>query len=336
MTIPDDHRRAVEGLLGARITSADALEERPHVLRLVLDDGRTAVYKRPREEQLGRRSFDAECTSLELLAGMPTAVAPRLLGTDPERRFVLVEELPPGRSLATSLVEGDAATARADLLAYAEAIAAVHAWSRGRELPDLGTPWWAWLVRQNGEGFPDVDAVLAELEGGPFTGFVHADLCPDNVRIVDGACRIFDFEDGAVGSTAIDAAYLLAPFASCWCFGPLPDGEALAAYEAAAGVGGGAWDRALAAALAGFLLARAPDMVDPDDDRPWGRTTMYVRLRHWTGHWPRIAEHFPALGRRFEELHDRFAGAADPPPYPAFAVNGGGAPPRSPAAGPTG
>ena len=43
-----------------------------------------------------------------------------------------MEELPPGRSLADSLMEGDAATAAADLVAYAETLATMHAWSLER------------------------------------------------------------------------------------------------------------------------------------------------------------------------------------------------------------
>jgi Ser/Thr protein kinase RdoA (MazF antagonist) len=252
-------------------------------------------------------------------------VAPRLLAADPERALLVIEELPPGRSLATSLVDGDAATARRDLHAYAEAIAAVHVWSRGRPLPGLGPPWWATEVRRHAHHFADVaddvNAIVEELEGGPFRGFVHADLCPDNVRIVDdGACRIFDFEDGAVGSTAIDAAYLLAPFASCWCYAPLPDAAALEAYETAAGVVGPEWERALAAALAGFVLARADELTNATrEDREWGLTTWRPRFRQWTSHGARIGEHFPALGRRIEAIHDGIAAEwPEPPPYPAF------------------
>ena len=52
---------------------------------------------------------------------------------------------------------------------------------------------------------------------------VHGDACPDNVhRLADGVCRIFDFETSGWGAVALDAAYLLAPFPSCWCFASLP------------------------------------------------------------------------------------------------------------------
>ena len=43
---------------------------------------------------------------------------------------------------------------------------------------------------------------------------------------------LFDFEMAGLGSVALDAAYLKAPFPSCWCFGRLPGDVADAAMTA--------------------------------------------------------------------------------------------------------
>ena len=67
-------------------------------------------------------------------------------------------------------------------------------------------------------------------------GLVHGEPCPDNVRFLEGRCRIFDFETSGWGAVALDAAYLLAPFPSCWCFGRLPASVAAPAMSAYAAV----------------------------------------------------------------------------------------------------
>ncbi len=78
---------------------------------------------------------------------MPEPVAPRLLGADADADILLMEDLGLGPSLAGSLLAGDRSRVRADLVSYAEALGAMHAWSMGRPRdPRLGTrpgraPW---------------------------------------------------------------------------------------------------------------------------------------------------------------------------------------------------
>jgi Ser/Thr protein kinase RdoA (MazF antagonist) len=381
-----DERRAGERILASAwggpvvVERAEVLAGRDHVVRLTTGDGRTAILKRDRaEDDRGRwgDELDAlatEWAALDLLAAMPEPVAPRLLGGDAERRLLLIEELPPGRLLAQSLLGSDADTARADLVAYAEALADLGAWTHGRAaehaaarrrrgLDPGGRTWWvdaidrarpAFLAAVEARGLPTggVDAELAEisgvLDGGTVAGLVHGDPCPDNVVVVDGRCRLLDFERSSWGSIVLDAAYLIAPFPSCWCFAGLPAGvagAALAAYRsrlAAAGMGvdalgpDGDGDRAVAAAVAGWLVVRGEAIArlwQADGGERWGTTTMQPRLRAWLASYLAApgAAAFPAFSRLVAALADQVAegGHERPvPTYPAFA--GAGTPTVSP------
>src|SRR4029077_11966885 len=108
----------------------------------------------------------------------------------------------------------------------------------------------------------ELDEAL-EVLGHQYSCFIHADACPDNVRVSDGICRMFDFEVSSAGCAALDFGYLVAPFPSCWCFGFLPDqlaSDAQAAYWEAFGSSGVVrdhdWEVAVAAALVCYLAAR--------------------------------------------------------------------------------
>jgi Ser/Thr protein kinase RdoA (MazF antagonist) len=371
-------RRRVEALLGdawgtpVRLVATITMWERDHVVHLTADDGRTAVLKRPRADESGGTwgpeplGFATEWAALELLAAMPEAVAPRLLGADDEHRLVVMEELPPGHSLADSLLGDDRDLARADLVAYAEALGAIHAWSAGRldawdaarrrrGLPDDARSWWVTTLLARRDGFlalvadlglptagvaGELDEVVDVLDGEA-PGFVHGDPCPDNVVMVDGRCRVIDFERSSGGSVALDAGYLVAPFPSCWCFSSLPDdavAPALEAYRAvvtaAGGTFGPAWDRALAAARAGWLVARGESLrLALDADSPWGTTTMRPRLRAWADGLAGsavAAEAFPRTHALAAALGERLAAAWPDvlvPAYPALATPGSPAPP---------
>lgn len=99
-------------------------------------------------------------------------------------------------------------------------------------------------------------------------------------------------------------AYLLAPFPSCWCFAGLPAADVAAAWaayggvlaEAGADLGPG-WDRAVAAALAGFLLNGAARAVTGGEGEDRGTTTVRPRVLAWSQAFPAApaAEVFPAL-----------------------------------------
>jgi len=363
---------AAESLLGdawgepVEVCTAEVVWTRDHVVRLGTSDGRSAILKRPRQHPHGGRpdleAFGIELASLEYLAGMPTPVAPRFLGADVNAGILLMEELPAGRSLADSLLLGDRAAATADMVAYATALGSVHAWSIGRTAEFEHTraryspaadprPWWLGKIeRERGrflrvasrfgvvtEGVDtEIDSLVRMLRGGRYRGFIHGDLCPDNVRLADGRMRIFDFEESSLGSAALDAAYLLAPFPSCWCFASVPADIAdlaMGAYRSALGASGvevgDDFDAELTAALAGWIVARATLIERAlKSDRDWGTTTIRPRLVSWTERFAAAAAAtgtFPRLRIAAEGLHDRFRSLwpiAVVPAYPALAGPG--------------
>src|SRR6516165_1423591 len=98
-------------------------------MRLRVTTDRSVVLKRRRERVGG---FGAELAALEYLNAMPVPVAPRLVGADAEAGLLLMEDLGPGASLADALLADDRERARADLVSYAQALGAMHAWSMGR------------------------------------------------------------------------------------------------------------------------------------------------------------------------------------------------------------
>jgi hypothetical protein len=159
---------------------------------------------------------------------MPEPVAPRLLGADADAGIVLIEDLGPGPSLADSLLTGDRSRVRADLVSYAEALGSMHAWSMRRPRgPSLGTPPWPGAVARGKDAFlgaaaalglsaagagTEVDQLCVLLNETGYHDLVHGDACPDNVRFLDGRCRIFDFEHSGGGHhhDAAPAAHLAA------------------------------------------------------------------------------------------------------------------------------
>jgi Ser/Thr protein kinase RdoA (MazF antagonist) len=279
--------------------------------------------------------------------------------------------------------------AEADLVAFAGALAGLHAagilepgrFAAARDrhgLPPMRSRWGAMVAAGRARftgalaevfgpgGTPaGLDAELDRVErlldghgdagtgtdgaGDGMAGIVHGDPCPDNVLLVDGRARILDYERASPGSVAMDAAYLLAPFPSCWCFAPLPPTVAAAAYDAylavrsAAGAPvGPAWAEEMAAALvapfamhaAAFARAlgspAAPGDSGPGlDGMPWGTTTTAPRLATWAATFlaDPAAAALPQLtavvaAARDRLVQDGVADAAGALAYPAFPTAG--------------
>ena len=368
LPLPAGEVRAAEALLArawgepAVVQAAEKIWGRSHVVRLRLDAGRIVVLKRRgRPDRRGGHGFGVELAALEYLNAMPVPVAPRLLGADTEAGILLLEDLGEGASLADSLLAGGRSRVQADLIAYAQALGSLHAWSMGRggELDGLlvrhapGQPavtGWLDAIQRGTEPFLAAAAALGLAVGGVadeigqlrvllsetgYRGLVHGDACPDNVHIIDGACRIFDFETSGWGPVAFDAAYLLAPFPSCWCFASLPAeiaGPAVAAYRArlaAAGIVlGPDWEELTTAVLAGLLIARGRMLAEAlEQDHEWGTTTMRPRFLAWLrtftgrsggGALPRLQHTASAMQER---LAERWPGLRVPD-YPALAQAG--------------
>jgi Ser/Thr protein kinase RdoA (MazF antagonist) len=342
--------RAVSVLLrdawGSRteVRSAEPIWDRKHVLRLRVTTDRSVVLKRRQEPD---RGFGVELAALEYLNAMPTPVAPRLVGADAQAGLLLMEDLGPGASLADALLTGDREQARADLVSYAQALGAMHAWSMGRpgELASLRaryapqapmSPAWLGAVGYGRDAFlgvvaalglaadgadAEIDELSLLLNGTGYLGLVHGDACPDNVRFLADGCRIFDFEMSGWGPIALDAAYLLAPFPSCWCFASLPaevTAPAMDAYRAVvrtAGIDlGPDWEVALTAAMAAWVVFRGETITRVlGEDQEWGTTTLRPRLLTWlrtftdaagrTGVLPRLRA---LAGALHDELRSRW------------------------------
>ncbi len=377
-----DVRRAVERLLAdawgapVALVGAEILAARAHVVRVTTGAGRSAVVKRPRHDPGGRwgtasHGFDVEWAGLAHLAAMPEPAVPALLGGDRDLQVIVLEDLAVERTLADSLLGADAGQARADVVALGRALGSVHGWSVGRadELARIraahgvaapARSWWADVVRVERAPFGDaldrlglgalagaalereVDALVGALEGGPWRGFVHGDPCPDNVVVAGGRVRLVDVERSSPGSVALDAAYLLAPFPSCWCFGRVPAElahAALLAHRQALAEQGvvldDGWDRALAVALGAFVVARGRDAAEAvavgrgHHVAPWGTTTMRPRVLAWAealASAPAAADVLPRLRAVALALQDRLRAAwpdEEIPHYPPFAPHGG-------------
>jgi Ser/Thr protein kinase RdoA (MazF antagonist) len=367
-TLPEAGQRAAETLLTrtlgepAVVQAAEPLWDRGHIFRLRLASGRTAILKRKRREwPIGAQLFGDELAALDYLNAMPVPVAPRLLGADAQAGVLLMEDLGDGATLADSLMAAGRERVQAELIAYARALASLHAWSmnhareaagvRARHGPGSAGPRWRDAVQRGKDPFlaaaatlsiashgvaEEIDQVHRMIVGTGYLGLVHGDPCPDNVRLTDGTCRIVDYEYACWGPVAYDAAYLLAPFQSCWCFARLPDevaGPAVEAYRASletAGIElGPDWDSITTAVLAAAFLGRGQmfaEALDRDDD-DWGTTTMRPRLLAWLrtftgragdGTLPRLQVTAAAIQDR---LAERWAGVSIPD-YPSLAQAG--------------
>jgi hypothetical protein len=337
---------------------------------VVLKRGRDADTGEPRP------GLPAEVAALSFLNGMETPVAPRLLGATGlagthhgDADLLIMEDLGPPSSLAHSLLARDPGRAAADLVAYARSLGVMHAWSSGRgaEFAALAArasraslgggsvpePRWIPAIARGKEeflrvatglGLP-VDGVAAEIDslpelmrgpGDAYTGLVHGDACPDNTQITNGVGRLFDFEFSGWGPVALDAAYLLAPFPSCWCFASLPAAVADPALQTyrdqvtSAGVTLGAdWEVALTAALGSWVVATGPGagrVLEEDED--WDTTTVRPRVLTWLRSFTDAAARsgaLPRLGPLAEAMHARLAARwpeAAVPDYPALARPG--------------
>ncbi len=360
-------RAAVERILAAAwggpvtLATATGLAERDHVLRVDSEDGRAAVVKLPRLPgdypwPIDPEAVAREWASLEHLGAVAPGVAPRLLGGDGEHGLVVMEALPDVRSLDESLLGSDPEQAREDVLAWSRALARLHAGTRGtatgfaaagvrRGVAASRESWWLERLTGAAPGFTteagdhgvDPAAVAADLDrirtvlSTHHVALVHGDPCPDNVLFSAAGCRLIDYERTSMASAALDFAYLLSPFPSCWCFGLLPAdlvAAATAAYEDAVTAAGvvldDAWGEAVVAALALFTAVRVGDRRGGalDDGTVWGTTTARPRLAAWTASLLTIpgAEAFPHVAAAVAAWRDALGldGSVEVPGYPAL------------------
>jgi aminoglycoside/choline kinase family phosphotransferase len=236
-----------------------------------------------------------------------------LLAADLEQGVLVYDDL--GESLPSlvgPLLQGTAEAAEQALIAYAQALAALHRATIGcradhaailREgypaatLPPPGHRWMESVARvphaRLGGDFPEdeMDLILQHLrQPGGWQALVHGDPCPDNVVLAaDGRAVLIDFEFARPGHALFDAAYWRMGFPTCWCAGVVPAEvgrridrayrDAIAEAIAEAG-DDDAFRRESAIIDAAWLLGSLSWLLDRAlaEDGVWGRATNRSRI----------------------------------------------------------
>jgi hypothetical protein len=268
---------------------------------------------------------------------------PTVLACDLGAQLLIVEDLGTGPSLATLLHGADQQRAIAALREHARLLARIAAASQPRTddyrrlrrragpavaaslLDDLSS---AELRRalarcETDLGIAPPTGLDAELESidretrtpGRWLAYTPADACPDNNVVTEDGLRLFDFGFGGLRHLALDAAYSVIPFPTCWCYAPLPSNvrdamltafrsELVEALPEASD--DRVWEQKLAWAcgawFVGFVGAVAVRELDRDQQRGHlsGRQVAVAQLQAIAS---ATASHYPAIS----ELADRLA-----------------------------
>ena len=197
--------------------------------------GSPAVIKQVTGGPDAAERYHREVSALRLAAGARPAVVPELLGTDPDARLMVLEYL-----------AADGPTADGWHVDYASALARLHATGRGAGLPEHTGPGPAdvraflVLAARLGVAVPDdagdeLRRLLERLDASARDALLHGDPCPDNAVPTATGIRFVDLEQAALGSGAVELAYLSMGFPTCWCVASTPMvvlDEARAAYRA--------------------------------------------------------------------------------------------------------
>jgi hypothetical protein len=239
-TIADTVEKA-KTLLGQQVELVADLSfsNRATVARLATNDGATVIAKQHVDDN-GRRN------EIAALRVFPGNIAPALLASSND--IVVMEDLGEGPSVADLLLGNDSEVAYAALLAWARCLGQIAAATAGkmpigvdsRPVIDLTTEHFRQLAKlwDVEYSFHLLDDELERAKTylhttSPYQTLVVSDAaCPDNNRIIDGSVRMFDFEFATWSHPAIDAAYCLAPFCTCWCVAPLAETTHTAMFDA--------------------------------------------------------------------------------------------------------
>lgn len=260
--------------------------------------------------------YAREVAGLRAAGRLHPPVTPRLLGTDPGARVLVLERVEHGAPREGWEVEY--ATALARLHAAAPTDTATTSTGTAPATTSTGTDPAA-LPRWSGPDGTDIDSFLALARwlGAPVPGQVptelerltrrlgrqprrpallHGDPCPGNDLHTADGIRFIDFEQASLGNGLNELAYLRVGFPTCWCVTAAPE-PLLAAAEAAYRT---TWREAtgtepegeLADACAGWLI-RGDALVErarrgtadqlarlTHEDWTWGTATARQRLLH--------------------------------------------------------
>jgi hypothetical protein len=232
---------------------------------------RSLVHRVPAVDGDGRRSslivkqylsagegWVRETAALSVLPRSPWA--PRLLADCATPPLLVIEDLGTGASVADALLAADPAAATGAVIAWAEAVAALHVATRDSrdafgaalaarqgELPvgaslipvylddavrALDRECGALGVRPPDDALDDLHGLTKRLGGSRTAALTPADTCPNNnVRGPDGV-GLIDFELAEWRHLAWDVAYLRVPWPTCWCSWRIPDDVAARAVDA--------------------------------------------------------------------------------------------------------
>ena len=305
-TTADDAGRAASALtaasaaVGLPLTEPVDLggSERSLVLRARVAgrDDETVVVKQfvPRADDASARA-DATAGYVRELVGLRTLdAAPDLLAHDDANRLLVMTDAGTWPTLADLLLAPGTPEDRD--LAWAESLSWAGALGRTAARSAALAPQVRRLLDEHGAR--DVDVVSP------------SDTCPDNALRTPSGWTFLDLEGTSVHHLALDAAYTLLPFATCWCVFEPPAGypEALlAAFEEGARehlpevVDAARWrDEVLTACGAYVLALGAWLLASADEDRPAvgpvGRSPSYRELlvQRWRWSAARLTEVLPA------------------------------------------
>lgn len=219
---------------------------------LILKQFATEKFSDSDKETLGR--FTRDWAGLEFLSGLETINPRKFYGGSHENRFILMEDLGEKHiSLVDSLTVKDKNLAEAALKRFMISLGQFHASCYGKTdhysevLKNLNpnvNPWqddlkmtleymlhnFTSILKQLGVSYTsDVqkeinNIINSTLMPGPFSTFVHGDICPDNVfdNPQKNEIRIIDFEWAFVGNALLDGTYLSMSMPTCWCAKTIP------------------------------------------------------------------------------------------------------------------
>jgi hypothetical protein len=211
----------------------------------------TAILKTFATDPESGRRFSSERTALQLLRSSSAgSVAASLLAFGSDPRFLVLEDLGDGASLADHLLGDDPTAAAVALHRYGRAMAQLHAGTLGRRADyiELRGPTYDLIgaddlesvlpsaAREIGEAFGRVGVLIPSETEGEVTGvvsrilepvglmaLVQGDACPDNSIGVGQTMRLIDFEFAGMRHLGLDAASFRMSFPTCWCASRIPD-----------------------------------------------------------------------------------------------------------------
>jgi len=205
-----------------------SFSNRSAVLRVKAHDDRTLIVKKHADP----RSRLNELTAFQYLSPL---VAPQLIATSDN--VIIMEDLGNGPSVADLLLDDNAEAARAALISWSQSLGKIAATTYGkkpetatsqqvsdrttRSIAKLANLWDLELPVKVVDEMQEANHFLATSRQYQVLTVYDA-ACPDNNRVAnDGTVRLFDFEYAEWSHAAIDAAYCLTPFCTCWCVSEL-------------------------------------------------------------------------------------------------------------------